>query len=272
MNKKTDTLTFNTPWREFDVPADQPLFLKIGPLKMWIISEHKELRMAWKRVDENSGESNSETEPDLSEWHRWAFKNKNPKIRLNPVLPDRPVLIIPENSFKIIEDASVRIFVRIPVWLRITITGKPDTQLIEIPIIVLSNTWFGNFLAGDLCYGISSGSRLSIMPDYSRPYMAICPLKLVDKAPEDLNVGKICLRVEHLTLFYGAGQLWSSETVMTYRGDSEISETRYDSHAPPEADSAKLLTAPRNPVSKSIAARTFSTIKELPGFGSFIKG
>jgi hypothetical protein len=209
--------------------------------------------------------------PANLEWQRWAYRQKNPRIEINPVFPDRPVLVKPENSFTVVENARVRIFVRVPIWIRIKLIGKPDTQLIEIPVITLSNTWFGTFQEGDLCYWISSGARLTTKSDPARPYLAICPLELIDRSPVDLHVEKICLRVEYLSLFYDNAQLWAGETQMIYKGKSEISEINYKQTTPKEARNAKLLMQARIKVNKSITAKTFSTIKDLPGFGLLLK-
>ena len=112
---------------------------------------------------------------------------------------------------------------------------------------------------------------MDIEPDLSRPYMAICPLQINDRSPEDLNVEKICLRVAHLSLYFNNGQLWSNETQMSYKGQTEISQVDYSQAAPKEVRKAKLISKPRIELKKSIAEKTFSTIKELPGFGLFIK-
>jgi len=257
-------------WTRYDVPQDTPLQITIGPLTIWCIREQKELRLAWKNYD-NTDSFDKVKLPDNANWQRWAFNQENPRIEIKPVFPDRPVVVKPENPFKVAEDASVRIYVRVPLWARINLLGKPVTRLIEIPIVTLSNTWFGTFQEGDLCYWISSGARLSIEPDPARPYLAICPLQLIDRSPEDLNVEKICLRVEYLSLFHDGGQLWAGETRMTYKGRTDVSEVSYSQSAPKEAKKSKLISEPRTRVKKSITARTFSTIKELPGFGLLLK-
>lgn len=260
----------NHIWTKHKIPQDEPLKVTIGPLTIWCIRENKELRIAWNRCKE-IGEVDDAQLPEKLEWQRWAFKQKNPSIELKPVFPDRPILIKPENPFKITEEASVRIYVRVPIWIRITLIGDPSTHLIEIPIITLSNTWFGTYQEGDLCYWISSGARLSIEPDVTKPFLAICPLQLIDRSPDDLNVEKICLRVEHLSLYLVNGQLWSGETTITYRGTTDVSEVKYNQTSPKEVRKAIFISKPRTKLIHSITAKTFSTIKDLPGFGLLLK-
>jgi hypothetical protein len=270
MEKKPKSNDYKPFWSEYDVPENEPLKITIGPLAIWCIKVDRELRLAWKRHDQNRDTDDSNL-PEELEWQRWAFSQKKPRIEIKPVFPDRPVLVKPENPFTVAEDAQVRIFVRVPIWIRINLMGKQKTQLVEIPVVTLSNTWFGTFQEGDLCYWISSGARLTIEPDSKRSYLAICPIQLIDRSPVNLNVEKICLRVEHLSLFYYHGQLWAGETQVTYKGNTEISEIKYSQKAPKESRNAKLLVEPRIRIDKSITARTFSTIKELPGFGLLLK-
>jgi len=257
-------------WTKYEVPKDNPLKISIGPLNIWCITEKKELRIAWNYTDYNSGSGNPAL-PEETVWQRWAFKNQNPRIELKPVFPDRPILVKPENPFKVAEDASVRVYVRVPVWVRINLLGKTITNLVEIPVVTLSNTWFGSFQEGDLCYWISSGARLAIKHDPERPYMVICPLQLVDRSPEDLNVEKICLRVENLSIFSQNNQLWADETKIIYRGYTEVSKIEIKGTAPAEIKEAKILSEPRVMPKKSLTAKTFSTFKDLPGFGFFSK-
>ncbi|MCB0294758.1 MAG: hypothetical protein KDG51_05860, partial [Calditrichaeota bacterium] len=78
-------------------------------------------------------------------------------------------------------------------------------------------------------------------------------------------------RVDQLSIFEYDNQLWSNETRIRYRGQNDVSEIDILRKAPPEAVKAKLLTDPRTPVSNSITAKTFASLKELPGLG-FLRG
>jgi hypothetical protein len=262
--------TNNQIWGTYDVPKQEPQKIVIGPLNLWFLHNNQELRVAWSYLEENVNTEDLPLPTD-DQWKRWAFKERAPQLEIKPVFPDQPVLVKPENPFIIAEDASVRIYVRIPIWVQLNLLGEIQTELISLPVITLSKTWFGDFQDGDLCYWISSGARLSTESDPSRPYMAICPLQILDQSTEDLDVQKICLRVEHLALYIDNGQLWSGETILTYKGKTEISEVDYNNRAPIEAPDSSLITEPKTILKKSITAKTFSTIKELPGISFFMK-
>jgi hypothetical protein len=97
--------------------------------------------------------------------------------------------------------------------------------------------------------------------------MAICPMLLINHSEEELLINKICLHVDNLSLYIDNKQLWSDETQIEYKGTKEISQISVSGKAPAESASAVLITPPRNPVKKSFVAKTFSTLKDLPGLG-----
>jgi hypothetical protein len=74
------------------VPLGEPLKILIGPLTIWCMREKNELRISWRSQEEINGSYNTPL-PEKMEWKRWVFKQRNPRIAIKPVFPDRPVLI-----------------------------------------------------------------------------------------------------------------------------------------------------------------------------------
>lgn len=263
--QKDSAENFQPLWGQWELKQNEVIFRQIGELRLWCMRDNQELKIAYT----HGGEEDGAEIPQEINWHRWSFKTQSPLLELKPIFPDRPVLVKPEAAFRVAEDARVKIYVRVPIWLKIILAGKTSTSLIEIPTVILSNTWFGSFTEGDLCYFISSGARREIESDPSRPFLAICPLLLIDNSPQDLDVQKICLRVANLSLFIKDHQLWADETQVTFKGETEVSQVEVSGKAPAEAKGAKLLAEPREPIKKSFSAKTFSSLKDLPGFGLF---
>jgi hypothetical protein len=255
-------------WGQHEIPEDSSHTWEIGPLKIWCKNINKELQIAYNHNESNEAEGTKLIEPpeDLT-WTRWALEEKQNTVELNPVLPDRPVVVRPETSFWLTKNAKARIYVRIPLWIQINLAGRKTNALTEIPIVILSNTWFGNFFEGELCYWISSGARRQIEVDPQRTYLVICPIQLINNSDEDLLVEKICLRVMNLSLFDEVGQLWSDEIRISYEGKKEGSQIKASGKSPSEAKSAKLISLPREPIKHSLTAKTFASILELSGFG-----
>ena len=267
MAKKEIENLINKNWGVFEIALDKLYSWKIGDLNVWCRKGTGEIQIAHQYSDSTVDNQELIEPPEDISWSRWALKKDKIEIQLSPQLPDRPVVVKPESSFRIIIGAQAKIYIRVPLWLRINLSTKPSEKLLEIPAVVLSNTWFGTFFEGELCYWISTGARRQIEPDANRPYLAICPIQLINNAEEELLVEKICLRVANLSLFSDGVQLWSDETNVFYKGGNGISQVKASGVPPKEARSAKLISSPRNPKKKSLAMKTFASIRELPGLG-----
>lgn len=255
-------------WGSHPMPGEEAVCFICGPLQLWLRSTADEL---WISFLYNGGEERSPAgseqpvpPPEELNWRRWTLKQHYKEIQFLPVFPDLPVVVKPEYPFRVTRDVRTKIYVRVPLWVRILL-GK--TTIIEIPTVILSKTWFGDFTDGELCYWISSAARKNMEPDTSRPFLSICPIQIINRSEDELLVEKICLRVEQLTLFTFKNQLWANETKTSYRGQAEGSEIEFSPKPPPDAPSAKLVSTPRIVTTKSFTAKTFASLKDLPGFG-----
>lgn len=253
-------------WKEYDIAPEKVLYWNIGTLQLWCKSVSNEIRIASKYVAEDQRQTKN---PEESEWSRFTIKQNFSQIHLTPVFPDRPVVVQTESPFKLTRSASAKVYIRVPIWIKIELMdASKNFSLLELPSVILSNTWFGDFFEGELCYWISTGARREFLKDLSRPYLSICPIEFINKSDEDLSVEKICLRVAGLSLFHDGEQLWSDETKVIYKGKEKGSQIINTGRAPNDATSAKLISSPRESDKKTFAAKTFSSLKELSGFGN----
>lgn len=258
-----------TGWGDQPVNEKDTLLWHCGPLQLYSRLAYDELWLAHHQTDPEQPELALQPvdETDLK-WQRWSLKKAATAIKILPAFPDLPVIIKPETSFWMTPGVKTRVYPRIPLWIKVQWEGE---SLLETPILQISKTWFGDFLTGEICYWIKSFVRKEILPEQHRPFLAVSPIQIVNRSDEELLVDKICHRVDQLSLFEHENQLWSNETRIRYRGQNDVSEIDVMRKAPPEAARARLLSDPRIPVSSSITAKTFASLKELPGFG-FLRG
>ena len=257
-------------WKQYEIIENEILCLNLRTICIWCMKNGSELLISHRKTDDHDNQEHLLAEaPEDLDWLRCAVEKKTIKLRFLPVFPDRSVVVKPELAFRLIEGAQARIFIRVPIWIKIELVTKKSEMLFELPSVTLSNTWFGSFLEGELCYWISSGARRTIEPEPDRPYLAICSVQIVDATDEELLIEKLCLRVQNLSMFYDGQQLWSDQTKVYYKGKTAISQIEV-AHVPPkEAPGSKLISKPRVVLKKGITARTFSTLRELPGLGFF---
>ena len=261
-------LTTKELWEPFNTVEDALIVRRIGDLNLWCRLVEKQIQIAYSHKTEDAGIQDLASLPAGTVWSRWSLPFESPVIKLVPMFPDRPLVVKPEESFRLIKDVQTRINVRVPIWIGIEVVqGNATNRLVEIPTVILSKTWFGAFTAGEACYWISSGLRNKIEPDPLRPFQAICPIQLVNSSDEELLIEKLCLRVVNLALFFDGNQLWSDETRIIFKGKDEISDISVSEKPPPEAPGAVRMMEPRTPMKKGFTTKTFATLKDLPGLG-----
>ncbi len=250
-------------WQTHPLPGEKPVFWQIGPLRLWAKRSHDEL---WLTYDYQAATELSETGDgkdavaEDAAWQRWTLKSSFEEIAFQPVLPDKPVVVKPEHPFYLTSDVKTRIYVRVPVWVRVLL-GK--TEIVEIPTEVLSKTWFGSFVDGELCYWISSAARKNVVKDPEKSHLAICPIEIINKSEEKLLVDKLCHRVRKLSLFESMDQLWASEANVRFQGPGEISEIKFARKAPSEADESISVSSARDAVKRGFTAKTFDTLRDF---------
>lgn len=270
MAKKSNSPNIQSIWGEHEISPGKIYNWAIGDLNLWCNRTSQEIQIAYQRLSANQDRTGMKDPPADISWSRFALRKEHPSIRISPLFPDRPVVVKPESPFKLNQGVQARIYFRVPIWIKVELATREPMVLAEIPTVVLSNTWFGTFAEGELCYWISSGARREIEPDPTRNYLAICPIQLVNKSEVDLSIEKLCLRVANLSLFLDEIQLWSDETRVIYKGEDATSQIDFIGKPPSEAPTAELTTSPRNPIKKGLVAQTFASLKDLPGIGVLI--
>jgi hypothetical protein len=256
-------LVMNFNWGTHPMPGEKPVCFNFGPLHLWCKRTLDEIWIAHQHlktesIGQTSGES-AEPPGDLN-WQRWSFTKSVNQIQLLPAFPDLPVVLKPDSPFYLTRNTSTKIYVRVPLWVRVLLG---ETIITEIPTMILSKTWFGNFVEGEICYWISSSARKKLDPDLARPYLAICPIRIVNRSDDELLVDKICHQVKQLMLFLYENQLWSNETKIQFRGKNDVSEIESKRKPPSEMPRAKLFANSRSEGEKSFTAKTFESILEI---------
>lgn len=255
-------------WGERPVPAHgETVRLDVGPLSVWVRGVENELRVTFAR--RGAGEAPGAEPPPEAEWDRWALNDRQKTLRLLPALPDRPLVVKPEHAFTLMHRAQARIYMRIPAWVRLEVAerpGGPGTLLVEIPTVPLSDTWWGDFMEGELAFWLVTQGRREITPELFEPHLIISAVQMENTANTDLQAEKLALRVEHLSIYEKDGWLWAEEVRVLYRGEDEGSDIHMDDKPPKEAEGAREISPARHQA-RSFRARTFARLKALTPWG-----
>lgn len=257
-------------WKETRISEGNLSKVRIGPLGIWIKHIHDEWDVAVKRIDENDEEADSyyesrlaETDVDTLEWQRWVAGDDEGVFKIEPVMPDRSIIVRPETSFSILPSRSALLYVSIPVFIRVLV-GKSRSLLCEFPSVVLSNTWFGETTSGELCYSLLTRARRTVLKEQARPHRAVCPVRIENVSSGQLAFTRLCLRVGHLTIFRRENQLWTNEVKVIFESSDGVSRINYAGGAPQVSEAGEILGNPRTPLTKGIIE---SGLRNLRIFG-----
>jgi len=254
-------------WGDQPIPEEgEVLQIDVGPLTLWLKRVDNEIWLASARVG-GEGPSPSDGPPDDLEWSRWALRDKPHHLRIIPVLPDRAMVVKSDHPFTLTRLARARVYMRVPTWVRVEAVeeggGRP-VRLAEVPTSPLSDTWWGDFLDGEMAYWLTTKARRAPTPDLFAPWVIMAVLQLDNHSEDDLLVEKLLMRVEHLSVYEKEGRLWAEEVRVEYHGEAEGSDIHMDDHPPDEAKGAREITPPRTQ-SRSFRARTFARLRALSG-------
>lgn len=232
------------------------------------------------------------------DWTRTVAPGSHHFLRAAPSMPDKPLVIRPESSIFLPEGKEGLFFVEIPLWLRITGTGKADGSdeiiLAELPTRELSKTWFGNLSAGELCYisrtrflsGVRDdhlgtgapepgGRGASMYADSEASEAAqttaarttaICPVTVKNFSTSLLEFERVCIRTEFLSIFEGDNRLWTSAVELVHQGHEEASQTTGSGPPRQLTGEGRLLAPGRAVPDNSIVRKSFSLLKDLTGW------
>jgi hypothetical protein len=176
------------------------------------------------------------------------------------MMPDRPVVVRPVLPMHVPKGQSTEFYVSIPLWIRIE-TGKTDkTVLCEKPSVVLSNTWFGDPVAGELCYSLNTRARALLEECSIQPHRALCRVTITNEHKEELLFERLCIRTDHLSLYQGEQRLIATEVTVVHQGDEKLSRIKYGKKQPSFGNIKQKLSESRKPADENLIRKSFSNI------------
>lgn len=255
-------------WKPRRIEQDACLHWQIGPLELWVTYANDECRVA-HRWGEDSAASVADTreKPDTLAWQRFALRAPAPTVILRPRMPDRSVIVRPATPLTIMPGQDVVFFVSIPPWVRIELVdgATPPVPLLEVPVVRLSNSWFGSPVDGELCYALKTRARRG-MDAQARPDRTVCPLRIRNASPAPLAVERLALNVMHLAVFQGETQLWTNLGELVHQGADALTRVTIRPGPPPYDNARAQLADMRIHPEKGLMVRAFQSLRSLNPF------
>lgn len=251
-------------WEPIEIESGRCLHWQIGPFRLWVARRGDEWHTAVDRVPSETQliTAREVSYPDHLAWKRLADTGGRNVIRLLPKLPDRAVIVRPDSPFTFAPGSEATFFISIPVWISVT-TGDPFTQeLLCEPTHLLSNTWFGDSMDGELCYALRTTARRAVVELRTWAHLAACPMRIHNQSSSLLEFQRLCLRVKHASI-YAADRLWTSQINVTSRGDDQHTRIDYMDGAPPMCTEGERLQPAREPTRRGLIQKSFGDLRSF---------
>jgi hypothetical protein len=169
---------------------------------------------------------------------------------------------MPEYQINLTPGKDARFFMSIPVWVQLLCGDRDGSLLAEIPSQLLSKSWFGDTLSGELCYAVTSRARRELDPDNLANYLIRSPVTLCNWGTALLELQHLYVHVEHLRV-YGGKNLWSNEVTLSYTGGEKPEMTTYADEAPSFEENCELLSEERVVYQSSFLKKSFKFMKNV---------
>ncbi len=245
---------------------------RVGWVSLWVQRLVGEWRVAWRHEDAvaTATVDLAAVMPSQLPCQRFVGQEGLHDFQVRPAMPDRPVVVRPAMTLRLLPDSTTGFHVGVPVWLRVEVLNdrREPVALTAAPTQPLSNSWFGSVTEGELCYALRTRARLAsealTEPEQGR---ALCALQVRNESRQPFDFDRLCLRTEQLGIYSQGLRLWTNGAMALFRGHDAPARLTYAAGSPTEAAGATLLSPARQPIhAEGLTGRVFGSLKALGGF------
>jgi hypothetical protein len=238
----------------------------IGPLQRWSRRDRNDWVVAWDRI---AGDENTlllgvdEEKPDTIEWHQWIAGKEDDMIYFLPIMQERSLIIRPQSSMHLATGLNCVFFALIPISVIVYAGSNKELRLVEIPTMVLSNTWHGDTMSGELCYSLRFPAQYSLDTSEVGPHRVVCPVYIKNESDNELEFQRLCLQVKHLNIYEGVPNNLTDKVTVVYKGRDQDSKIHYENHASSNGRVPVVISSCREPLSESVLRRRFDSLMSI---------
>ena len=200
------------------------------------------------------------TESTLSDYFQTGKSNS---LVIAPALPAKP-MVFKGSGLNVLPNQKVTFFLKIPLAFQIYFSKvQPENLLREITYQRLSDTWFGEPDSGEPAYALGSEYYLNQDEIKITDFEAICPVVVHNTTSTNLNVQRLLIRDEDVTLYKNNNKIITSVVHIIFKGDDIASEVDYKFSKQYHGENEQVLAKPRNTSGKKLLNLSFHFIKNI---------
>lgn len=188
---------------------------------------------------------------------------KSNTLVISPALPEKP-LVFKGNLLRILPKHRFTFFLKIPLTIQIYHTkNQAENLLKEFSGKRLSGTWFGDPDAGEPALALGNQYELNFDNLKTEPLEAICPVSVYNNSSHILELQRLIIRVENLTLYKNADKVVTSVVQVEYKGQDAAGSAEYHFSKTYDGEKQEILAKPRNSGGKSAMKINFHFMKNI---------
>lgn len=241
-------------WKEIQISEDQ-IHWKLGTFDLIIRNSELDLVVGVSNKPENVESSSENFNDSMLTWQRWIKpQGCKPAVKIQPKLPDRPLVVTPIDSISIPYGEIANFFVSVPMFLDISIGRDNDWhKMLSVPTEVLSDTWFGSPVDGIYCYQLRSKARRDIKDSPIKSNRVICPIQIENKSSEMMIFTNFCIHMKFLNIYQVGKDHWTNQVNIKFHDSIRGSSIDYTQDVLPEWEMIQACEekAPTNFISKT---------------------
>lgn len=174
------------------------------------------------------------------EWQEFVPEVDGDSVGVFPVLPENSVVVRTEMPIMLGPGRTLSLYAAIPMWMSVRVIDATAAEkrtrggyanlgaaLVDVPVLTLSQTWFGGPMTGRLCF--RSDKTLSHTPDIDIDPLAYarCPLRIRNSGKVAVSIGSIAIPTDQMKLYRTVGSagsvaFWSNPVSATYSAAEEL--------------------------------------------------
>ena len=253
-------------WKKYQFAVNQTRLFKAGYSEIVV----KRIQNGWlvkrKTSDVASEDLLVETIDDLADDQDVLhfYTGDSTELLLVPALPDKAVVFRNNKNIKISAGESASLFFRIPLTMQFYFQEvKDENRLVEIPSQRLSDTWFGEIDNGEPAYSIGGNYDQSFSEVQASSWEAISSVEIINNTSSVLDLQRLILRVEDLSLYLKSKQLLSDYLTIEFKGQEHAGSVNLSIRKEIHGEKPVQMAKPRSLVSKNLLRRSFYFIKNM---------
>jgi hypothetical protein len=201
-----------------------------------------------------------EADSTLADYFQTGSSNT---LIIAPALPLKP-LVFKGTGLNVLPNQKLTFFLKIPLAFQIYFSKiLPENLLKEITYKRLSDTWFGEPDSGEPAFSLGSEYFLDIAEIKITELEAICPVLVQNTSTEILNVQRLIIRDENVTLYKNGDKIVTSLVHVEFKGNEVAGEVGYHFSKEYNGENQEIIAKPRNASGKNLLKLNFHFIKNI---------